>query len=294
MAAPKAPMDGPPAVSIEMEQGQRMQASYNDRGNGYDDYDGTSGNGTLAASRPVVELPLSIQRGFRVKMLTILFLQLCLTLAVGFSIRYAFPNGQGIEKVFPAQSGQAFALLAAVILTFPMMLCVKERHPWNMWAVFGWSLLLGVFLAASQIDGGFILSNSLFIILGLMTVGVACLLFLSLIGGCADEEGEPKLISFGTAGLLAYMVMIAAMVVFYVNFGEGTANPLVTKVGHFVGACGIGTLGFVWFCHESTVLCSRMEPDQYMKGVVYFYTDLVYVCLCCAVVGCVSGSGGSA
>ena len=33
-----------------------------------------------------------------------------------------------------------------------------------------------------------------------------------------------------------------------------------------------------------------MVPDDYMKGVIYFYTDFVYVCMCCALLGCL-GSG---
>ena len=36
----------------------------------------------------------------------------------------------------------------------------------------------------------------------------------------------------------------------------------------------------------------RMKPDEYMKGVIYFYTDMFYVCACCAVLACLGGTGG--
>ena len=31
-----------------------------------------------------------------------------------------------------------------------------------------------------------------------------------------------------------------------------------------------------------------MQPDDYMKGVVYFYTDFLLVCCCCICAGCLS------
>ena len=36
-----------------------------------------------------------------------------------------------------------------------------------------------------------------------------------------------------------------------------------------------------------------MQPDEYMKGVIYFYTDMFYVCACCALLACMGGSGGN-
>ena len=36
----------------------------------------------------------------------------------------------------------------------------------------------------------------------------------------------------------------------------------------------------------------RMKPDEYMKGVIYFYTDIFYVCACCALLACLGGGGG--
>jgi hypothetical protein len=35
-----------------------------------------------------------------------------------------------------------------------------------------------------------------------------------------------------------------------------------------------------------------MSPDEYMKGVIYFYTDMFYVCMCCALLACLGSAGG--
>ena len=36
----------------------------------------------------------------------------------------------------------------------------------------------------------------------------------------------------------------------------------------------------------------QMSPDEYMKGVIYFYTDMFYVCMCCALLACLGSAGG--
>ena len=34
-----------------------------------------------------------------------------------------------------------------------------------------------------------------------------------------------------------------------------------------------------------------MQPDDYYKGVIHFYTDLFFVCLCCAFISCLGSTG---
>ena len=51
-------------------------------------------------------------------------------------------------------------------------------------------------------------------------------------------------------------------------------------------------LGSVLVRYDSGRLCERMQPDDYMKGVIYFYTDFLMVCCCCLFAGCM-GSAAS-
>ena len=43
--------------------------------------------------------------------------------------------------------------------------------------------------------------------------------------------------------------------------------------------------------YDANKLCKTMQPDDYMKGVIHFYTDFLLVCVCCICAGCMGGSG---
>ena len=77
--------------------------------------------------------------------------------------------------------------------------------------------------------------------------------------------------------------MCVAAAVFY-----SQTPQLYEALGHFVGAMVIASMIFSWVAYDSAKLCQRMQPDDYMKGVVYFYTDFLMVCCCCLFVGCLS------
>ena len=59
----------------------------------------------------------------------------------------------------------------------------------------------------------------------------------------------------------------------------------------FVTSTLVSTVVFSWFCYEAYKLCCKMSPDEYLKGVIYFYTDMFYVCACCALLACLGGGG---
>jgi len=236
----------------------------------------------------VTHLNFQIQRGFRRKMLGILFLQLCLTMAVGLAVRYAIPLDAFLTVAFPAQSVQTLVLGFLCIGGLPLITAVRDKHPWNLVCTTLWTVVWAVFLAASHVPGGFIRSNALFVAFGSLAVGVGALLLLSTTFSYIDHDtGERTLISFGNAGFIAYVVMIAAAIVFY-----SQTPHLYEAVGHFIGALIFTTGLFAWVVYESTKLCERMRPDDYMKGVIYFYTDFLFCCCCCLFAGCMTGGAG--
>lgn len=234
----------------------------------------------------VADLSLDIQRGFRRKLITILLLQLGLTLLVGLTVRFLPPEGQGIGLMFPKQSVQALALVFCVCFMLPCVAAIKDHHPWNMLGVFAWSILLGVALAAAQLPGAFVKSNTLFLIFSLIFIGMFFVRIFSTCFTYRDEYGQVHLWSFGTAGCIGYVLTLIIGIVIAVMVPEAYNY----QVGHCVGAFLAFSCIFAWLCYDSSVLCQRMVPDDYMKGVIYFYTDFVYVCMCCALLGCL-GSG---
>jgi len=260
---------------------------------------GLGGNGVLssAGARQTVNrlqqvayvnsLPLQIQRGFRLKLLMILWLQLGLTLVVSLLVRFALP-GKGIALLFPAQSISALALIFCTMITLPLLSMIKDKHPWNLLGTLAWTLLLGTAIGASQIPGGFVLSNSMFNIFFNLFGGVGIVMVLSTSFTVTDEFGNRELLSFSTAGTIAWFFMLTGTVIVGVNMPGAFEHA-----GHVVGAVIFSTMIFAWLCYDASALCGRMQPDEYMKGVIYFYTDFIWVCLCCAILSLFSGSGAN-
>ena len=72
--------------------------------------------------------------------------------------------------------------------------------------------------------------------------------------------------------------LLVALVAFY-----GLSPPIAGT--SFATACIFATSLHVWVSFDAARLCGRLKPDEYMKGVVFFYADLlsiVAVCLVCA------------
>jgi hypothetical protein len=158
-------------------------------------------------------------------------------MAVGLLTLYAPPLIDGnpaICKVFPAQSIQTLILGVVCVIALPALSSVKDRHPWNMVAVTAWTLLWGVFLAAAHVPGGLLKSNVLFVMFGACTLGVILLTIFSTCCTFRDAEtGEKSLMSFGSAGTLAWILTVIAAFVFYAN----TTSHYET-VAHFIAGEG--------------------------------------------------------
>ena len=162
----------------------------------------------LARREPmyVIDLSVQIQRGFRIKMLTILLLQLILTMAISISLRAITSEGPEptwLAIAFPPKSLQTLALGLVCIGSLPMMTYVRDIHPWNIVVTVIWTLGWAVFLAVAQLPGALILSNTFFVVFGACTLGVAVLLILSTLTTTDQETGDKRLWSFKSAGTIA-------------------------------------------------------------------------------------------
>lgn len=247
-----------------------------------------TGSSTVLATQYVVDLGLQIQSGFRRKLLMILLIQLTISMVIGLSVRYLVPLESFLLVVFPAQSLQTLILGALCTAALPMLTYVRDRHPWNMICTTLWSCCWGIFLGACHVPGGIVRSNSLFVIFGTTTFGVALLLVLCTTITYTNEYGEKSLLTLRAAGWIAWFFMTLGAIFF------GAFYPnLFEQAGHFIGAQMVASALFSWVAYDTGKLCERMQPDEYMKGVVYFYTDFLLVCCCCMVMGCVSSGSGA-
>ena len=246
----------------------------------------------------VSELPLSIQAGFRKKMLTLLFLQLSFSVALAFLVRYTPSLKEPLETAFPAQGAAALGLMVAVLFGLPVMSCVKDKHPWNLLFTLFWSVLLGVFLAASDLEGAFSRAHAFLMIMSMLTAGVFFLIIFTQIPW-RDIEGAPCLMRFSYAGLASWLCWLIGGSIVFANVKDKVDwQEPADEEGEdfdptpvFVTSTLVSTVVFSWFCYEAYKLCCKMSPDEYLKGVIYFYTDMFYVCACCALLACLGGGG---
>ena len=145
---------------------------------------------------PLLSFELEFQlQGFRKKMLSILALQMAFTLAVAFFVRYVPRVNSVLELAFPPQKVQSLILLLAVMSGLPIMTCIKDSHPWNLVFTAGWSVLLGIFLGASDLPGAYSRAHAFFVIMLELALGIVILIPFSL-RKTVGEHGPPRLWGF--------------------------------------------------------------------------------------------------
>ena len=214
----------------------------------------------------VNELPLEIQQGFRKKMLTILFLQMFFSLSVAFFVRYV-PGVNGVlEKAFPPQKIPSLVLLVVVMFGLPLMSCIKDNHPWNLVFTAGWSVLLGIFLGASDLPGAYSRAHAFLMIMLELTCGIMLLIPFSLLKTVDAETGRPKLWGFASAGLCSWLLTVTMASVVFTQAKAGIHWDGISPEPIFATTTVVSTIIFAWFCYEAFKLSCRMKPDEYMKG----------------------------
>ncbi|KAL1528459.1 hypothetical protein AB1Y20_009804 [Prymnesium parvum] len=234
------------------------------------------------APRPVVSFPISIQSGFRWKLLMLLFLQLVFVSSLAAALRWGCTAT--LESVFHAQSTQTVLLFVAVVCSLPILALIKHMHPYNLIFTTIWSFFFAVFVAASDLPDSFFRSHALFHILFQLTAGVALLLITSQLRRHNHIEGE-IMWRFSHAGVISWTVYMTIAIVVYVMCLQDVTSP-----GPFVTASVLSTAVFAWVCYDAAQLCQRMSPDEYLHGVIHFYTDLFFICCCCAFLSCLASS----
>ena len=194
--------------------------------------------------------------------------------------------GKGLGLAFPSGSVQTLILGMVCIMALPAMTSIRERHPWNQICTAIWSICWGIFIAVASFPGALVRSHVLYVVFGSTTLGIAVLLLCSTCLTYRDEEtGEKRLWSFQSAGTVAYVVMLAASFAFFSQTGHFYENT-----AHFISGIAFASCLFAWVAWDAGKLCERMQPDEYMKGVVYFYTDFLLVCCCCICASLFSGA----
>jgi len=122
----------------------------------------------------------------------------------------------------------------------------------------------------------------------MVTSGVLLLLLISQLQFRVGEE--QYLISYTSSGLVAYLIWLPIGIAIFAKYQPTTLQNIA--IGQFVTITLCASLLFAWITYDAYKLSCKMSPDEYMKGVIHFYTDMFYMCACCCLITCMGGSRG--
>mmetsp|Transcript_73639 Transcript_73639/g.163667 ORF Transcript_73639/g.163667 Transcript_73639/m.163667 type:complete len:251 (-) Transcript_73639:454-1206(-) len=234
----------------------------------------------------VASLPTSIQMGFRLKMLTLLSLQLGFMISIAFTLRMVPATRDALEKAFPPQSKASAALTLLSVGSLPLLSRLKHKHPWNLIATAAWSTLFALFVAATDLPGAYFRSHSLFLLLCELFGGILALTVLTQL------RWDSKPIGIGTAGCISWLIWLITSSVIYANLQSTALSTMA--MGAFVMVTIATSFLFGWVVYDAHKICCKLSPDEYMKGIIYFYTDMFYMCACCCLVACMGSATSNA
>ena len=232
----------------------------------------------------VSELPTSIQLGFRLKMLTLLLVQLVCTLSLSFLLRFGVSLSSNLTGE-QAVRGVAYGCLFAAVVALLLLNGYKQKHPLNLALVGLFSVCFAAFVATSDLPGGLFRSHALLLLMTEVATGVFLLVPLSQVPWGA------KPLSLHRAGLISYGLWLTGAGIIYGILEPNALGNI--EPGHFVSVTIGVSLLFVWVFYDAHVITCKASPDEYLMTIIYFYTDLFYTCICCCLLACAASTGGN-
>jgi hypothetical protein len=237
----------------------------------------------------VRNMPAEMHRAFRIKSLTLLVLQLSVSITIGsaliFSGNFYWTYIDGI---------QVMPLVALFVLGISFVILVKyqDTYPRNYYALALLSLCGGLFLA------GFHRQANSFSDLQIMIYTTLSLFLTILFGGSIvdvpdfeleDAGGrERQPIDLKKAGLYGYstvFVFFLAARIFSPTFSA------IGEDGHFIMSLLMSACLFSWFVYDAHRMTAVLTCDDYMSSIITFYVDMTgCICACCTI-GCCAATG---
>ncbi|TMW61085.1 hypothetical protein Poli38472_014546 [Pythium oligandrum] len=206
----------------------------------------------------ILRLPLKMQAAFRRKMLTIFALQLTLVTTAVAIFQYQSAAKDWADRTFD-WDGAIWSLIAAAALLVATYIS-RNRFPLN------WLLLL--LFTTAQVSCAVALSVAVNTNVGLYNCvfSLVCVVLMVFLAGIRRKRA---LLSSFYSAMIAYVITAVGASIIYAacdNDIEGLSFGL---------SLGAQFLLLLWFGYDAATMYAIMSPDEYMRGVIYFYTDLL-------------------
>lgn len=227
-----------------------------------------TGSNPLQDPFAVIHMPVEIQQGFRRKLFAIFAFQLfavviliCLFSYVPFIVDTFKP----LFQHWP----YAFGAFVIMVLALLWLYLVKYKYPLNFFVLGLYTLTQSVFFTGCDYLFGTRVSIFIFSFLFcLMSITTA---LCTVISKRSHDESTPAvLISYPVVLLVAFFIAFIGSLIVYFTYMQEVVSRL-----QYSASLSAMLLLVLWFAYDASCMNERLSPDEYMQGMVFFYTDMV-------------------
>ncbi|OQR85365.1 hypothetical protein THRCLA_23035 [Thraustotheca clavata] len=228
-------------------------------------------NGTNPINDPfaVDNMPLEIQIGFRKKLFRLFSLQLLVVIGldIGFSAISSFNSH--FDSLW-----NLFGFFCLMILSLFALYLKKYNYPLNFVILAIYTTFQAIFLAG--LDSYLVQHLTLFIFIYTFLVitlhGFICTFPLK---GSADTPG--RLMGFiGSVTISFLIVFVISLLVYFIGYSNALSSPPVNmSLTEYLMACAFILILCLWFAYDASCMNQKLSPDEYMQGMIFFYTDMI-------------------
>ena len=232
-----------------------------------------------AESGIVNTLRMEIQRGFRIKLMCLLLLHIALLMGIAAFVLFAMPAmGADLnEGLGGSRSVPAGIICGTAIMVWPFLYLMRDLYPRNFISTIVWTVHMGIACGIAHGDDGFMNDFIGFHVYLAIFVGVSITTVLATYV-FKEKDGNKYLMPFRKAGKYGYLVMTVCYGV-YVGLTEAAAFD---SLANMIAIYFLASFLFFWVVFDAGDLSGRLEVDMYLGGVLYFYTDFMWL-MCCGV-----------
>lgn len=232
----------------------------------------------------VSSLPALMQVGFRQKVLGLLLTNLICVLLIMIIVT----NIPGTLDMVDDYNWIPFICLVTWGMSLFMISVNKEVYPMNYFWLAVFTLALGAFLGL-----GHRAFNCHF---NFQIVGYACV-NIAIFQFCVtrvfkQENGQYiQMFSFKLSVLIAYLTTLGiaiAVQVLLLNRIDRLKSQ-TERVSVMIIAQIFTLFELIWFAYDTVSIEKRLTADDYMMGVICFYSDFVTIIMCCCCAACCCG-----
>lgn len=227
-----------------------------------------TGSNPLNDPFAVIHMPAVIQQGFRRKLFAIFSIQLFAVVVLICLFSYPPVVVAAFRPVFTKWHFTFVAFLAMVVALLWLYL-VKYRFPLNFVVLSVYTITQSLFFAGCdylfETKASIFIFSFLFCIMALTT-----LLCTVVTKQPVNESSPPQLISYPVVIFVGYLLALLGSLVIYFVYMQDVVSAV-----QYSASLGAMLLLVMWFAYDASCMNERLSPDEYMQGMVFFYTDMV-------------------